>query len=278
MSVYLQTFFSIVLLFFREGDDLIDGNYKNSGLTLYAIALSLAVTPAHHSSVQSDVVLHSLVMIFLFSMFAMMSLRDFLHGTMYVVSLVGAVPLALWLFVLVIKEIIDTHCYQFTVAAKAPKSHTPLFVIFWSLSMAFYILAIPTFSFLWFPKFHDKLQKGPRKLMPMGLWFLTWFFMIICCEIAIHSFQFRDADYQLTPLTAQEWQFGQVMAVVMVFLQLYDILKYPLKPSRHGGKRIVYWRDYKLKPFCRKCTSRRDLANGSFQTVGGNRGHCGHVK
>ena len=88
----------------------------------------------------------------------------------------------------------------------------------------------------------------------MGLWFLTWFFMVVACEIAVHSFQFREADYQLTPLSAQEWQFGQVIAVAMVFLQLYDIVKHPFQSSSHGGKRLVYWWQYKARPFYRKCS------------------------
>jgi hypothetical protein len=194
-------------------------------------------------------------MIFLFSMFAMMSMRKFLHGTMYVVSLIGAFPLGIWLFVLVIQELKDGHCYQFTYIAKAPNSYTPNYLIFWAIAMALYILAIPTFSLLWFNRFHDKLRKGWMKLIPMGIWFSTWVFMLVACEIAIHSFQFRDEEYQLTPLTAQEWGFGQVIAVVMVFLQLYEILKYPFQPSKHGGKRIVYWWDYKAKPFYQRCIS-----------------------
>ena len=76
--------------------------------------------------------------------------------------------------------------------------------------------------------------------------------MVVACEIATHSFSFKEPEsYKLTYLSVgvQEWGFGQVMAVVMLFLQLWDILSYPLQPSPHGGKRIVYWWNSRMKPF-----------------------------
>lgn len=242
-----------VLLFFHEADGLIDGSYKNAGLTIYAIGFALALTPSSHSSVQTDIVLHSFVMVLIFSLFAMMAFRTFLRARMYVLCLVAALPLARWLFYLAIREIKDKHCYEFTVISRAPKSYTPLFIIFWAVSCSLYVFALPIFTLLFLKRTSPGFNKMPLKLIPMTIWFIIWFFMVVACEVATHSFQFRESDYVLTPLAAQEWQFGQVMAVVMLFLQLYDVCSYPFRESQHGGKRIVYWWMYRAKPFWRKC-------------------------
>lgn len=253
--MYVQTFLAWVLLFFDEADDLVDGTYRTAGLTVYAIAFALALTDGSHSSVQTDIVLHSFVMILIFSLFAMMAFRTFLRGRMYVISLLGTLPLAIWLFYLAIKEIKDKQCYEFTVVSRAAKSYTPLFIIFWAVSLSLYIFALPCFSLLFFNKTRTRVARMPLKLVPMGIWFVTWFFMVVACEVATHSFQFRELDYQLTPLTAQEWQFGQVIAVVMLFLRLYDVCTYPFRESKHGGKRISYWWAYRFKPFWNRCIS-----------------------
>jgi hypothetical protein len=194
-------------------------------------------------------------MILIFSLYAMMAFRTYLRGRMYILSLVGTLPLAIWLFYLAIKEIKDKHCYEFTVVSRAAKSYTPLFIIFWAVSLSLYIFALPVFSLLFFHKTRARLARMPGKSLPMVIWFVIWFFMVVACEVATHSFQFRESDYQLTPLTAQEWQFGQVMAVVMLFLQLYDVCSYPFRKSRHGGKRISYWWEYQFKPFWRRSIS-----------------------
>jgi len=167
--------------------------------------------------------------------------------------LAGAVPIEIWLLALAIKEIRDGHCYEFVVVKRT--DGVPLYVGFWAGSISLYIIVTPILGLLWFPRTSMILRKGWLRLIPIVFWFLTWFFMIVACEMATHAFSFKEPDsYELTYLSVgvQEWGFGQVMAVVMLFLQLWDIVNYPLKPCSHGEKRIVRWWNSTVKPIFRK--------------------------
>ncbi len=228
-----------MLLFYSHADDLIKGSFKNAALTLYAIGFALAITPAHHSSVQTDIVLHSFISVLLFSIFALMSCCTFLRTRLHYLTLAGAFPIEIWLLVLAVKEVRDNHCDEFLFVKKRDHWGMPLYEGFWAGSIALYIVITPIFSLLWFQRPRSILQKGMLKLIPIVLWFLVWFFMVVACEIATNSFSFKEPEsYQHTYLSVgiQEWGFGQVMAVVVLFLQLWDILSYPLQPSPYGGK------------------------------------------
>jgi len=181
---------------------LIKGSFKNAALTLYAIGFALAITPAHHSSVQTDIVLHSFISILLFSIFALMSFSPFLRTRLHYITLVGAIPIEIWLFVLAVKEIRDDHCSTFVVVKRRDRLGVPLYVGFWAGSIALYIVVIPILALHWFPRPRSFLQKGMLRLVPGVLWFLTWFFMVVACEIATHSFSFKEPEsYKLSYLS-----------------------------------------------------------------------------
>lgn len=58
--------------------------------------------------------------------------------------------------------------------------------------------------------------------------------MVVACEVAIATVNYVGPDNQIAPNPAGSWAFGQVISVVMLFSQFWDIVFYPLGVSRHS--------------------------------------------
>ena len=120
ISVYVQTFFCIVLCLFKEADDLVNGAFRNAVLFLYAIGFALVLSPDRPQGrigLQTYIVLHSTISILLLSSFALMSYYPSLRpqkfdrakswrqgwartgGLRKALALLGALPLATWVWV-----------------------------------------------------------------------------------------------------------------------------------------------------------------------------------
>lgn len=108
----------------------------------------------------------------------------------------------------------------------------PLFIVLWGTSVAIAVLTLPALSLLWIPRV---LRRVRSTVLTAALftWLATWIFVIIASEISLINYPYR---YRLG--------FGQIMTLVMLFLQIWDIVYYPFLKSGDGETRriVVWWR------------------------------------
>jgi hypothetical protein len=247
----VQTFFCIILCLFRDADDLVNGAFRNAVLFLYAIGFALVLSPDRSDgkiSLQTYIVLHSTVSMLLLSSFALMSYYPSLRpkpitgmtwrkgwkhtgGLRKALALLGAVPLALWVWITLLKEVRSDQCAQFSRIRKTDVKGIPYYTGYWAGSMAAYIPTLPLFGLLWIL---TAFKKGILRYLPLLFWLASWVLMVVACEVAIATVNYVGPDNQIAPNPAGAWAFGQVIAVVMLFSQFWDIVFYPLGPSKHS--------------------------------------------
>lgn len=105
----------------------------------------------------------------------------------------------------------------------------PYYVALWAFSLALAILALPAVALLWLPDRLRNIRRGGFA-GAIVLWFVTWVMTIVASEASLFTYEFKN-----------RLGFGQIMALVMLFSQVWDIVSYPFKKSQHGGTRIEYW-------------------------------------
>jgi len=70
--------------------------------------------------------------------------------------------------------------------------------------------------------------------------------MVVACEVALGTVIYRGPNSELQANSAGSWGFGQVIAVVMLFSQFWDIVFYPLGVSeKHMDEDGKPYRRYK---------------------------------
>src|SRR5579859_5376035 len=91
------------------------------------------------------------------------------------------------------------------------------------------------------------LQRLPRVVLTAAIftWLVTWIFVIIASETSLKNYPYC---YHLG--------FGQIMTLVMLFSQIWDIIYYPFGISEHGGRRIVYWWRAGFRPWYSKTSQK----------------------
>jgi hypothetical protein len=154
-------------------------------------------------------------------------------------------------FVKTIQGIQDTKCAQFEIVHITDHSGIRVYVALWAGAIGSFALTIPMMTLLWFPKACSWFQHGIGKVSVALVWFASWVLILVACEFASNNFRYKGpTDTTVTRLTSNEFAFGQVIAVVMLFSQLWDIAVYPFHESdeSQGGKRIVYWYRTRLRP------------------------------
>ena len=252
ISVYVQTLFCIVLCLFREADDLVNGAFRNAVLFLYAIAFAVVLSPDRPDgkiSLQTYIVLHSTISILLLSSFALMTYYPSLRpqkfdrkkswrqgwsttsGLRKAFALMGALPLALWVWISLLQAINgDSRCAQFSSIKRTDTKNFPYYVGYWAGSISSYVFTLPLFGILWI---WTSWNRGFWRFLPLLFWLVSWILMVVACEVAIKTVAYIGPDNQLQDNPAGSWAFGQVIPVVMLFSQFWDIVFYPLGQSRH---------------------------------------------
>jgi len=112
----------------------------------------------------------------------------------------------------------------------------PYYVALWAFSLALAVLAVPVVALLWLPERLRNIRRGGFA-GALVIWFVTWVMTIVASEASLFTYEFKN-----------RLGFGQIMALVMLFTQIWDIISYPFKQSEHGGKRIEYWWKITFKP------------------------------
>jgi len=249
VSVYVQSFSCIALLLFPTADELLKNSFRASILTMYAIGF--AFFTAHHTgsySLQAILVAHCFVDILLLSSFSLMCFRRTLRKWQHVVVVIGGIPFALW--TLVQAGTRKTDCYdslQFETVSV--DSHTlKLYLGFWIVSGAIYLLSVPVLFLLCFPKACSNLQPGITWLAVFS-WTLASISTVVVSEVIMATTFYRDSNNNLTTLNTTEWGFGQVFAVVMLFFVIWDLVAYPFGASEQSrGSRLSHWWTSHVKP------------------------------
>ena len=244
--MYFQGIFAIILLCFPHADDLIKASFRNAVLTLYAIGIALPVTPDRHSSVEVRVVLHGFINILFISALAMMSFRSVIRTWRHIAVFIGTIPLEYWACTATASGVKHPQCQEFDSVSKVIMgSNTyPLYVVLWGTSVGTAVLALPALSLLWVPPVLRRLR---RVVLAAAIftWLVTWIFVIIASETSLKNYPYR---YRLG--------FGQIMTLVMLFSQIWDIIYYPFGISEHGGRRIVYWWRAGFRPWYSKTSQK----------------------
>ncbi len=259
ISVYFQGLFSLILLAFPHADDLVQGSFRNAVLTLYAIGIALPATPDRHSSVEVKVVLHGFVNILFISALALISLRPVLRTWRHISVLVGTVGLVFYSSDITIGGISHPQCNEFVGLRmmQIGSKEFPYYVVIWAFSMGMAVLAIPVIALLWLPSRLHTIRRIGLTAAAI-LWFVTWVMTIVASESSLYTYEFKNL-----------LGFGQIMALVMLFSQVWDIVYYTFKPSKHGGRRIEYWWKNKFKPRYLRTGRRLELGTSSGNGVNG---------
>ena len=181
------------------------------------------------------------------------TLRSWRHQ----LALLGAVPLGFYVMVTTILAIENHTCDAYSTVVRTDEHGIRVFVAFWITATALYGLAIPFLTFLWFSNVFSWFQHGVGRVLPAIPWLVTWAFMIVACQMAINQVYFNDPAGATDPTSpASIWGIGQVMAVVMLFSQVWDCVAYPLSPSPKGdGPRVAYWWRHQFIPFLQSIPS-----------------------
>ena len=155
------------------------------------------------------------------------------------------------MFAKTIQGILDTKCSQFEIVHITDHRGIRVYVAIWAGAIGSFALTIPMLTLLWFTKACSWFQHGLGKFFVALVWFASWVIIVVACEFAANDFAYKGpTDPTATRLTSNEFAFGQVIAVVMLFGQLWDVALYPFRESdeNQGGKRIVYWYRTRLRP------------------------------
>jgi len=238
VSVYFQGLFSLILLAFPDADDLVQGSFRNSVLTLYAIGIALPVTPDRHTSVEVKVVLHGFVTILFLSALALLSLRPVLRTWRHIAVLVGTVSLVIYSGDITIGGINHPLCGEFDGLRTAQLGSTqlPYYVVIWTVALGMAIMALPAVALLWLPESLRNIRRVGFAVA-IVLWFVSWVMNIVASEASLFTYEYRN-----------RLGFGQIMSLVMLFSQVWDIVSYPFKHSEnYGGKRIEHWWENTVK-------------------------------
>jgi len=239
-SVYFQGIFSAILLCFPHATDIIKASFRNAVLTLYAIGIALPVTPDRHSSVEVRVVLQGFITILFLTALTLMSCRPVLRTWRHIPALVGTAPLIYWSCHFTIGGIGNPQCGEFEGWQKWPVGSNayPVYVVLWGISVGFGTLALPVIFLLWVPHGPFKRRvRGVALSVAVITWLISWIMVIIASEVSISGYRYR---YRLG--------FGQIMALVMLFSQIWDIIYYIFSKSEHGGSKVMYWWSATVKP------------------------------
>jgi hypothetical protein len=91
------------------------------------------------------------------------------------------------------------------------------------------IMALPAVALLWLPETLRNIRRVGFAVA-IVLWFVSWVMNIVASETSLFTSEYRN-----------RLGFGQIMSLVMLFSQVWDIVSYPFKHSENGGKRIEHW-------------------------------------
>lgn len=80
-------------------------------------------------------------------------------------------------------------------------------------------------------------------LFTILMWVTSLGLGLSVCEVAISTFVYRDVNGIIHYMTAAQWGLGQIMAIVLLALQLWDIGSYLREPSTKDAtkSRLHYW-------------------------------------
>lgn len=102
----------------------------------------------------------------------------------------------------------------------------------------------------------DRRQKVLKLALRVAiiLWVLSFPLAFAACEVLLTTFGYRDSNGQVLFLRADSWGLGQVIALVMLALQLFDASTYLREPSHQDEtqSRFRYWWITKLIPLSKR--------------------------
>ena len=127
----------------------------------------------------------------------------------------------------------------------------PYYLGWWAGSLSSYVPTLPLFGILWI---WTRSQSGVLRVIPLLFWLAAWTLMVVACEVALKTVTYIGPNADLSPNPAGSWGFGQVISVVMLFSQFWDIVFYPLGLStKHRDaqgkpyRRWTWWYERHLK-------------------------------
>lgn len=174
------------------------------------------------------------------------------------VAMLGCVPFGIWTFIQAAIGPRQCYDYEKTEGFNLASYTIPLYASFWAASGVAYVLAFPVLSIQCFPQFLPRFQKKFSSVA-IVLWLLTLCLTVGYGEAVMATFAFKGPNNYLTWLQSEDWTFGQVLAVVMLFYIGWDFCMYPFQDSQHGSTRFERWKNttfwpwYERLPFLKNC-------------------------
>ena len=104
-----------------------------------------------------------------------------------------------------------------------------MFIVLWFVSVIFGALVLPIVSLLWVSKVLRRLRRAVLSAAIL-MWLVSWIMTIVASEASLITYAYKN-----------RLGFGQIMTLVMLFLQVWDIGSYPFQKTDHGDTRIMYW-------------------------------------
>ena len=195
------------------------------------------MSPERHTSVEIRVILHGFVNVLFISGFALMCFRPVLRTWRHIAVLVGTLPLEAWAAKVTSSGIFNPQCGEFDDVRKVSlgSNDVPLYGVLWGVSCLVAMITLPFLSLVSFRKILPRFRYIIISVALL-LWFATWVLTCAASEASLVNFHRKPG-------------FGQIMALVMLFSQVWDICCYPFLPSDHGDTRIAYWWKTQFNPW-----------------------------
>jgi len=262
MSVHIQTVLAILLVAFAHSDKPIKSSVRSATVTILAIAIALGIGDrtggySDQSNFVAIILVQSLCQIWVISFLKVVQTWTKLPRPMpgdkapfwvWTAFNWGVTAATTWILC---KPLVDSRCksqQHFT-------SNTG--VILYNICLGLQIPSIHVaniaFIYLWIDRNNfDRRQKVLKLTLrvAMILWVLSFPLAIAACQVLLATFGYHDDNGQVLYLRADGWGLGQVIALVMLALPLFDASTYLREPSHHDEtqSRFRYWWVTKLIP------------------------------
>ena len=262
MSVHIQTVLAILLVAFAHSDKPIKSSVRSATVTILAIAIALGIVDrtggySDQSNYVAIILVQSLCQIWVISFLRvvktwvkqpLLMFGDKARCYVWTAFNWGVTAATTWILC---KPLVDSRCKSeqyFTSETGAILKYMYL-----ALQVASVLVANTAFVYLGIDRINfDRRQKVLKLTLrvAMILWVLSFPLAIAACQVFMTTFGYRDDNGQVHLLTASSWGLGQVIALVMLALPLFDASTYLREPSHHDEtqSRFRYWWVTKLIP------------------------------
>jgi hypothetical protein len=229
--VYVQCILATLLVCFVEGESLLKASFRNGVVLSVAIVIAYAIAGAKRNySSQQNMVTGILVSCLVQAYASIMLLGSWKVLNRHYVTYGIALIFVYWLQYGKLKITPDCLGEWYFTSATILTIRLTWFVLY----------TISAISSVGSSILHDSKTYGENKrlskltfVFSILMWITSLGLGLSVCELAMSTFVYVESNGNVHYMTATQWGLGQVMAVVLLALQLWDICSYLRESSTY---------------------------------------------